>query len=129
MNDAKITIITSKVYLREKSKLSVYTEQGEAVPTLGEELQAQVDNYKKRTGIGVKTLVMTGDNPAIHDRFLIVDDTAWFCGGSLNELGNRMSCVVKLPDSEELGDIIADIENSDQVKTLEKWIEERSQLS
>ena len=129
MNDAKITIITSKVYLRKKSKLSVYTERGEAVPTLGEELQAQVDNYKKRTGIGVKTLVMTGDNPAIHDRFLIVDDTAWFCGGSLNELGNRMSCVVKLPDSEELGDIIADIENSDQVKTLEKWIEERSQLS
>lgn len=127
LNDVEISIITSKIYLRERSKLPDYDEEGLDIPILGEELRAQIDNYQRRTGIAVKVFVMTGEVPAIHDRFLIVDDTAWFCGGSFNEVGNRLSCVIKLPDSEEISKILMDIENSDQVKTLKEWLDGRNE--
>lgn len=39
-----------------------------------------------------------GDTPAIHDRFLIVDDHVWYCGPSFNELGQRMGVMARLTD-------------------------------
>jgi hypothetical protein len=41
--------------------------------------------------------VMTGKHPAIHDRFLIVDDRAWLLGSSLGAFGERGSMLVELP--------------------------------
>jgi hypothetical protein len=39
-----------------------------------------------------------GETPAIHDRYLVVDDEVWHCGPSFNELGDRLGVMVRLPD-------------------------------
>jgi hypothetical protein len=39
-----------------------------------------------------------GDTPAIHDRYIVIDDEVWHCGPSFNELGARLGVVVRLPD-------------------------------
>jgi len=39
-----------------------------------------------------------GRNPAIHDRFLVIDDDVWLSGNSLNAIGERASVMLKLPD-------------------------------
>jgi len=44
--------------------------------------------------------VMGGDSPAIHDRFLVVDESAWLLGSSLNSFGTRGTMMVELPSPE-----------------------------
>lgn len=127
VREIEVEIITSKVYLRTPSKLKQYNALGIDVPDLGTELYNQLKDYEKKASGKINILVMTGKDPAIHDRFLVVDDDAWFCGGSLNEVGNRLSCILKLPDSEELVKIIGQIKNSDQVRTLQEWKDIRSE--
>jgi hypothetical protein len=39
-----------------------------------------------------------GDTPAIHDRYIVIDDEVWHCGPSFNELGARLGVVVRLPN-------------------------------
>ena len=73
----------------------------------------------------IDAYVMTGNVPVIHDRFLIIDNEAWFCGGSLNEIGNRLSCVIRLPDAQELNKLLEDIKLSDQVRPLKDWLDNR----
>lgn len=38
----------------------------------------------------------------LHDRFLVIDDTVWFLGNSLNTLGDKASLIVKLPNPDEV---------------------------
>ncbi|MDZ7641450.1 MAG: hypothetical protein U5J62_05430 [Desulfurivibrio sp.] len=40
----------------------------------------------------------------LHDRFLVIDDTVWFLGNSLNTLGEKASLIVKLPNPDEIVD-------------------------
>lgn len=40
----------------------------------------------------------------LHDRFLVIDDTVWFLGNSLNTLGDKASLIVKLPNPDEVID-------------------------
>lgn len=126
-NNVNVSIYTSKIYLREKSKLSCYADCGAEAPTLGEELFRCAEDYKAKFKVPVNIYVMTGDSPAVHDRFLIVDDVAWFCGCSLNEIGNRLSCIMKLPDSKELLQALDDIKDSKRVKTIDEWIKTKDQ--
>ena len=44
--------------------------------------------------------VLKGKRPCLHDRFLVVDDTAWFSGTSLNSIGERASMIVRLSHPE-----------------------------
>lgn len=46
----------------------------------------------------VVRVMQGGDTPAIHDRYLVVDDEVWHCGPSFNELGDRLGVMVRLPD-------------------------------
>ena len=119
--DVKIEIITSADYLKTKSKLDIYKENGLSIPSLGEELFRQ----QNKGGKGIEITVLTGNSPAIHDRFILVDDEAWFSGGSLNAIGDRLSCIVKLADDKELRRRIDEIKRSDRAVPLKKWIEER----
>ena len=41
-----------------------------------------------------------GKRPLLHDRFLVVDETVWFSGNSLNSLGERASMIVRLSHPE-----------------------------
>ena len=40
--------------------------------------------------------VLKGKRTRLHDRFLVVDETVWFSGNSLNSLGERPSMIVRL---------------------------------
>ena len=44
--------------------------------------------------------VLPGQLPAVHDRFLVVDNTVWLSGSSLNTIGERAGMIVRLPDPE-----------------------------
>jgi len=47
----------------------------------------------------VELKVMPGRKaPYFHDRFIIADDNAWSLGGSLSDLGNRLSVILQLPN-------------------------------
>ncbi len=50
----------------------------------------------------VKTLVLSGTPPPLHDRFLVIDDEVLFLGNSLNALGDRSSLILSVPDSEPI---------------------------
>ena len=118
--DVCIEIITSAEALKDKSKLSVGV-CGEPVRK-GQELLKDIKLHEK--GISKKTMsvyVMTG-KPMIHDRFLLIDDKVWFSGNSLNNIGDRASMIIQLPDSEEIIRLINDVrENKERIKTLEEW--------
>lgn len=42
------------------------------------------------------------DRSVIHDRYLIIDDAAWHCGPSFNELGERLGVITRLPNPLEV---------------------------
>jgi hypothetical protein len=50
----------------------------------------------------VTALVLSGKTPALHDRFLVIDDEVLFLGNSLNALGERASLILSIPDSEPI---------------------------
>jgi len=54
----------------------------------------------------VSALVLVGRVP-LHDRFLIVDNTVWFLGNSLNALGVRASLILQVPDGEPIIDRVS----------------------
>ena len=61
-----------------------------------------------------------GGSPAVHDRFLVIDESVWFSGNSLNTIGERAGMVVKLLDPESV------IERLEafwfQALTLSEWL-------
>lgn len=114
-----VVIITSADHLKSKSRIKdVYPDGKE--PLIGDEFKAQLDRYKDWESGKLSAFVMTGD-PAIHDRFLFVDDEAWFCGGSFNEVGRRLSCIIKIPDARVIHNQITEIINSERVKAFSTW--------
>ena len=114
-----VSIVTSADHLKSKSRIEdVYPDGTE--PLIGDEFKAQLDHYREWESGNLSAFVMTGD-AAIHDRFLLVDDDAWFCGGSFNEVGHRLSCIIKIPDARIIHNQITEIINSDRVKEFNIW--------
>lgn len=37
-------------------------------------------------------------SPPLHDRFLVIEGDVWLSGNSLNNIGERASVILKLPD-------------------------------
>lgn len=70
---------------------------------------------------------MTGDKPLIHDRFLIIDDEVWFSGNSLNDIGNRLSMLIRLPNPGEILDVLKELESKPErrIETMEEWKNKR----
>ncbi len=56
--------------------------------------------------------VLSGKTPALHDRFLVVDEDVWFSGNSLNTLGERAGMIVRLPVSEAVVGHLEDLWSS-----------------
>lgn len=50
----------------------------------------------------VTALVLIGNPPPLHDRFLVIDDEVLFLGNSLNALGERASLILSVPDSDPI---------------------------
>ena len=71
----------------------------------------------------IKAMVMKGDQPVFHDRFIIIDDEVWLSGNSLADIGNRASILIKLYSPSEVTDLYFKILNDkEKVVTLEEWI-------
>ena len=85
------------------SKEAVSKEEAQKIVTI-----IEAYNSKPFSDIEVRTL--RGDS-ILHDRFIVTDKKVWFIGSSLNEFGNRATCIAKIPDSP--GTLI--------IKEIEKW--------
>ncbi len=120
-----VTILTSADVLKSKSNRS---DDGTGDMTLGEELYYQILKLEDRLpGYKISVEVMTGHKPVIHDRFLVIDDQVWFSGNSLNDIGTRMSMLIRLPDPNELLDYWRVLKSGDHIKPLEEWIKGKDQ--
>jgi hypothetical protein len=76
-----------------------------AADTLTPRLQQfdeEIERVKKEGNADVEVMVLPGKSPALHDRFLVVDEEVWFLGNSLNTLGERASMIIKLPNPDEV---------------------------
>lgn len=84
-------VLTSHDFCSSGDDPDLNVERGEALATTLSFVRAQ----DPRLNIEVK--VMPGQKSPVHDRFLIIDDTVWVLGASLNEFGSRGSLLMKLP--------------------------------
>lgn len=60
----------------------------------------RLEELKEVAGVSPEVYVLSPS--ALHDRFLVIDDTVWFLGNSLNALAEKASLVVKVPDPEQI---------------------------
>ena len=115
-----VTIITGKETMDMKSRHSP--------GTIGEELRQQISEVNdKLPGYTVNIQVMTGDKSIIHDRFLVIDDQVWFSGNSLNDIGKRVSTIIRLPNPQELLDCLRKLYDAipKRIISLDEWAERR----
>ena len=95
------------------------------VPSMeaGEVLLNQVRSNPQMSRIKVR--VMTGI-PAVHDRFLVIDDQVWLTGNSLNHVGERAGMMISIPEPsvviEKLDDLI---NHAQRTKDLATWVANR----
>ncbi len=111
-----VLIVTSAEAMTKKDRLD---------PTLkaAEVLQVQLPNLMKHGNFAIH--VLTG-SPAVHDRFLVVDDSVWFSGNSLHTIGDRAGMVVKLRNSAEIISNLNDILASDRATPWQEWMANRT---
>ncbi|WP_206782035.1 VPA1262 family N-terminal domain-containing protein [Azospirillum argentinense] len=108
-----VTVLTSAEVLQASDDTAPAQEKGEV---LSDTLKAIGKQAK------IRVLVMTGSPPLVHDRFLVIDQSVWLSGNSLNEIGKRAGVIVKLPDAESIIRFLDGIMASkDRVKSLEDW--------
>lgn len=65
-------------------------------------LKAGLSHAALETQRNIHAKVLTGQNPALHDRFLVIDNNVWFMGNSLSDIGQRASMILKVPYPEEV---------------------------
>ena len=114
----EVVILTgASTILTKDDKVDATVETGDM---LLQNLQTQVGKAN------IKIFVMTGELPTIHDRFLVIDNAAWFTGNSLNQIGERAGMMISVPAPLEviakLGVILQD---SQRTKPLDMWVAAR----
>ena len=88
-----VLIVTSAEAMTKKDRI-------DPKRTAAEVLDAQLPNLAKHGNFSIS--VLTGTTPAVHDRFLVVDDSVWFSGNSLHTIGDRAGMVIKLRNSDDI---------------------------
>ena len=126
-DNIKIIIITGSRRLRESGETGAQRLVAEANSlrqvTRGEQLLAQVEHLQKTLGDATPSVFVmpnTNDHPVFHDRYLIVDDIAWFVGPSFNELGERIGTMAQLYDSRAVLSLVE--QTIDKSLVLSDWI-------
>ena len=66
--------------------------------------------------------IMRG-TPALHDRFLRIDDELWMLGSSLNSFGGRGTMLLRVPDPEPVLNDLEQIWANSQ--DFAEWLSER----
>lgn len=113
--DASIHLLAGEEYLRRK------TSGGQ---TNGRVLHDQIAALRQKDpAFQPETHVLLGRNRCpLHDRFLVVDETVYHIGGSLNRLGERAMAVSRVPAPDP---VMADLERwmaGENAEPLEKWL-------
>jgi len=111
--DIDVTILTSAKHLKEGDRL-----RSDADP--GAVLLDEIDRLREHGRF--TAFVMLGDAPAVHDRFLVIDDAVWFSGNSLHTLGGRAGMIVRLAHPRPIIEALDDIIQGDRVESLEEWV-------
>ncbi|WP_437527289.1 VPA1262 family N-terminal domain-containing protein [Sorangium sp. So ce726] len=115
--DVPVSILTSAKGLQAIDTSSSDTEQGDA-------LHAELQNLAAQKEINTFNIrVMPGKRPAIHDRFLLVDDRIWLLGSSFNEFASRGTMFVSLSHPELLRDKLHQAWSN--AEELAPWLRER----
>lgn len=106
-----VEVITSAEYLRDD-------DGGAELSDAFERVLAEVKQH-----VAIIAKVMPGRAAPLHDRFLVIDDSVWFSGNSLNRIGERASVLIEMPDPDAVLQRLAPIR--DAAVPFEGWIEER----
>lgn len=110
-----VLILTSAEAMTEKDRINPSRKAADM-------LQDQLPHLARHGNFTIR--VLTG-SPAVHDRFLVIDDSVWFSGNSLHTIGERAGMLVKLRNSAEIITNLSDILNSDRTASWEEWIANR----
>jgi hypothetical protein len=114
-----VLIVTSAETMTKKDRIDPKL-------TAAEVLNAQLPNLSKYGNFTIRVLKGT---PAVHDRFLVVDDAAWFSGNSLHTIGERAGMVVKLRNSADIIANLEDIFKSDRIANWQEWLANRQSVA
>ncbi len=122
---AEIRLITSRLAFEGSNQLEDDdgggSENLDRVAVFARGLQS----LRERGFANVEAWVLRGKSPPLHDRFMVIDDTVWFSGSSLNALGARAGLIIKLPDpGAVIGRLTALRRNA---FTFEDYLKERAQ--
>ena len=77
-----------------------------------------IKQYREQKAGNIKVFIMKRKPYPIHDRFLVVDEDVWFCGSSLHLIGERMSCVMRIPNGDEIKQYLDNLLYSNEVEML-----------
>lgn len=84
-----VSVVTSRLaFGNAQDKLEAFKEGAETLRSRG------VEKFSFH--------LLPGSQPALHDRFIVVDDRVWFLGHSLNRIGVVASFVVRVPDAKSV---------------------------
>lgn len=115
--EARIDLITSHSFLSYKVNESANNE-GDQLASKLEQLVELDPMFRPRI-----TVLKGRDAPPLHDRFLVIDDSVFHLGGSLNHLGRRAMAISRVPAPEP---VLADLErwiNGEHSDTFDTWLE------
>lgn len=111
LDNITVRILTSETALKGKGERERFAQQLEAMRR-----QPRMNPFDVR--------VMRKDRPAVHDRFLCIDDRIWMLGSSLNEFGSRGTMLLALPYPEG---VRGDLERAwDEAMPLNEWLAKRA---
>lgn len=120
-SNVEIEILSSARYLKEKKK----NHAKENAEEFFDHLQS-LSHSKNIKNVEVR--VMSGEQPVIHDRFLIVDNQAWVLGSSLNAFGSRGTVMVRLPYPDPVLFNIEVIWQDQNTKKIQDFISDRKKI-
>ncbi len=116
-DDIDVVILTGGEVLKKPDQIDASRGAGEA-------LLLQLKNRTEMSHINVR--VMTG-TPAVHDRFLVIDNQVWLTGNSLNSIGERAGMMISLPEPSIVVDKLKEvIEDPQRTKDLFEWVAKRT---
>jgi hypothetical protein len=116
-SDIDVVILTGGDALKSADQVDDTREAGEV-------LWDQIKNSPQMARIKIQ--VMTGV-PAVHDRFLVIDDKVWLTGNSLNSIGERAGMMIALPEpSAVVEKLNAIINDAQRTKGLSTWVTDRA---
>lgn len=101
VNSESISVTLLSSVLAFKSKVQE--------PSKTDDFSQRLAQLEKDAKVTAKPYVL--QSSMLHDRFLVIDDTVWFLGNSLNTLGDKASLIVKLPNPDEVIDQLEDMLN------------------